>query len=116
MNATTYPQVAFPGRGDCNSLSPVSPGGQDVRLAAPGSSPGPQEEARAPLRVVAADGDPDARAFYRGALPGLGHEAVVAETGPQLVEQCRLLRPDLVIADVQLPGMDAIAAADEVCR
>src|SRR5204863_268066 len=55
-------------------------------------------------------------ADYEEALPALGHEVRVARSGPELVEQYRMLRPGLVVADILLPGMDGIAAADEVCR
>jgi AmiR/NasT family two-component response regulator len=73
-------------------------------------------ESRSSLRIVVADADPSALAFYREALGDVGHELCFARSGPHLVEQCRLLRPDLVIVGVRLDGMDGIAAADEICR
>jgi response regulator NasT len=69
-----------------------------------------------PLRVLAASGDPAVRGLYESALPGLGHQVSVAAKGRQLVEQCRLLRPDLVITEVGLAELDGIAVAEEVCR
>jgi response regulator NasT len=70
-----------------------------------------------PLRIVVADDERDVREFFQEALPRLGHEVVAAaETGRQLVEQCRLLHPNLVLADVKMPDMDGIEAALVVNR
>ena len=67
------------------------------------------------LRIAVADDERDMRQFYHELLPPLGHEVVaVTETGRQLVEQCRAVRPDLVIADVRMPDMDGLAAAGAV--
>jgi response regulator NasT len=66
--------------------------------------------------VVAAHADPAVAAFYRAALPRLGHRVQVARTGPDLVEACRLLGPDVVVTAPDLPGLDGLAAAEAVCR
>jgi AmiR/NasT family two-component response regulator len=69
-----------------------------------------------PLRIALAHDDPALLRSYQEALARLGHHACVALSGRQLVEQCLLLRPDLVIAGVRLPGLDGVAAAEEICR
>jgi CheY-like chemotaxis protein len=84
--------------------------------AEPRAALNPRPAKTPPLRVVAADGDPGERRFYAEALARLGHEAYLAESGPQLVAQCRLLEPDLVVAAARLPGLDGLAAAEELCR
>jgi AmiR/NasT family two-component response regulator len=64
------------------------------------------------LRIAVADDEPDMRDYYKAILPGLGHEVVtVAESGRELVEQCRTSQPDLVISDIRMPDMDGIDAA-----
>lgn len=69
------------------------------------------------LRIAVADDEADTRQFFRELLPRLGHEVVgVAETGQQLVEQCRASRPNLVITDVRMPDMDGVRAAEEINR
>jgi two-component system, response regulator PdtaR len=73
----------------------------------------PKSEA---LRVIVADADRAEHAFYQETFAAHGHEACYALSGPHLVELCRLSRPDLVIAEVRLPGMDGISAAEEVCK
>ncbi len=83
-----------------------------------GKLPAPFGDGRSPrlLRIIVADDDPTMRQFYERVLPALGHQACVARSGRQLVEQCRLLRPDLVISEAKLPDLDGIEAAEEVCR
>ncbi len=67
------------------------------------------------LRVVVADDEPDMRRFFQEVIPLLGHEvAGVAETGQALVEKCIAVRPDLAVADIKMPDMDGIAAAEAV--
>src|SRR3954451_17605055 len=40
-----------------------------------------------------------------------GHEIVTAESGPLGLELAARIRPDLILLDVQLPGMDGHAVA-----
>ena len=69
------------------------------------------------LRIAVADDEADMRDFLEKALPRLGHQVVaVAEDGAQLVELCRQTRPDLVITDIKMPGLDGIEASNQICR
>ena len=69
------------------------------------------------LRIVVADDESDMRDFFEKMLPRCGHQVVaVAETGRELVEHCRELKPDLVITDIKMPDMDGIDASSEICR
>jgi two-component system, response regulator PdtaR len=64
------------------------------------------------LRIVVADDEMDVRDYYRKILPRLGHTVVAsAENGEELIAHCRFYRPDLVITDIKMPGMDGIDAA-----
>src|SRR5439155_13591449 len=85
------------------------------RLTAAVPPTGPGGQAR-PLRVVVADADPAVCQLYDQALPALGHQVCVAQSGRQLVELCRAVRPDLVVADFRLPDLDGIRASAEACR
>lgn len=68
-----------------------------------------------PLNIVVADDEPDMQDYFRMMLPRLGHRVVaVAGSGPELIEHCRALAPDLVITDIHMPGMDGIDAAAKV--
>jgi AmiR/NasT family two-component response regulator len=65
-----------------------------------------------PLRIAVADDEPDMRDYFAKILPRLGHQVVAqARDGRELLEQCRALRPDLVITDIKMPEMDGIDAA-----
>src|SRR5205085_290068 len=69
------------------------------------------------LRIVVADDEVDTREFFERYLPRLGHQVVaVAENGPELVERCRQSKPDLVITDLRMPGLDGLAAVEAVFR
>jgi response regulator NasT len=68
------------------------------------------------LRVAVADDERDTREYLQELLTRLGHQVVAADTGKQLLEQCRLLGPDLIITDIKMPDMDGIEAATAVSR
>jgi DNA-binding LytR/AlgR family response regulator len=60
------------------------------------------------LRALIVDDEPVARQVLREELAELPGVALVgeAENGPRAVQQIRDLQPDLVLLDVQMPGMD----------
>ena len=65
------------------------------------------------LRISVADDEQDMRDFFERMLPLLGHHVVsIAETGKELVEHCRALKPDLIITDIKMPDMDGIEATN----
>lgn len=69
------------------------------------------------LRIAVADDEPDMRDYYAAILPRLGHEVVAVCTGgDELVDHCRATRPDLIIADIKMDGIDGIEAADRIYR
>lgn len=69
------------------------------------------------LRIAVADDESDMRDYLATILPRLGHEVtVVARNGRDLIDQCRHLHPDLLIADIKMPDMDGIDAVAEICR
>jgi response regulator NasT len=69
------------------------------------------------LRIAVADDEPDMRDYFKKSLSRLGHQVVaVAQNGRELVEQCRAVRPDLVITDIKMPDMDGIDAATQIDR
>jgi response regulator NasT len=64
------------------------------------------------LRIAIADDEPRVCQFLEESLRALGHQVIcTANTGQELVEQCRGARPDLVITDIKMPGVDGIDAA-----
>jgi response regulator NasT len=67
-----------------------------------------------PLRIAVAEDERDTREYLRELLQRLGHKVVTAASGRQLVEQCRLLHPDLILTDIKMPDLDGIEAAVQV--
>ncbi|MFJ5560008.1 response regulator [Streptomyces sp. NPDC093250] len=65
-----------------------------------------------PLRVVVADDNPVVRAGLTALLTGREDITVVAEAadGRQAYEAAHLHRPDVVLLDVRMPGVDGISA------
>ena len=67
------------------------------------------------LRIAVADDEQELRDYYREVLVALGHEVVaLAKNGADLVKSCLASKPDLVITDIKMPGMDGIDAAIEI--
>lgn len=64
------------------------------------------------IRVIIAEDDPIQRKDLREMLEGLGY-LVVGDVGDGVsaVNLARELRPDIVIMDIKMPGMDGIEAA-----
>src|SRR5438045_2413096 len=66
------------------------------------------------LRILIADDDRDTTASLAALLRDEGHDVHTAARGDELLALCSALRPDVVIADIELPGMSGYAVAQEV--
>jgi DNA-binding response OmpR family regulator len=88
----------------------VSSKNPPLRVIATGES----SKARKWLRVLIADDDRDTASMLAMVLREEGHEALVSLRGDEALETSRLFRPDVVIADVNMPGMSGHALAREL--
>ncbi|HTE17475.1 MAG TPA: PAS domain S-box protein, partial [Armatimonadota bacterium] len=71
-----------------------------------------QEPAPArPLRILLAEDDPINQLVARRLLEKHGHSVAVVESGPQVLQALERERFDLVLMDVQMPGMSGIETA-----
>jgi two-component system sensor histidine kinase/response regulator len=75
---------------------------------------GAREEGGGMARVLLIDDDDMLRDVYAEMLDATGHQAMRAGTGATGIEMIRSTRPDLVICDVNMPGMDGYAVLDAV--
>ncbi len=60
--------------------------------------------------MLVVDDEPQIRRIMRTTLTGAGYEVDDAKTGEQALEKLREFRPDLVLLDINMPGMGGIAA------
>jgi two-component system, response regulator PdtaR len=69
------------------------------------------------LRVALADDDAKDRIAVKNMLESLGHD-VVAEAcnGEQLIETVAKNKPDLIVTDLHMPGLDGLEAADVIAE
>lgn len=63
-------------------------------------------------RILVADDDPNVRLMISGLLARGPYEVTQAVDGDQALAMTRSSRPDLVVLDVMMPGIDGF----EVCR
>ncbi|MFJ3880252.1 response regulator transcription factor [Streptomyces sp. NPDC090077] len=77
-----------------------------------GSAPGPAPGGGVAGRILVVDDDPTVSEVVAGYLQRAGFTVHRAADGPAALEAAARHRPDLVVLDLMLPGMDGL----EVCR
>jgi signal transduction histidine kinase len=91
------------GRGQGSEFVVRLPVGQP---AAPTDAAESRRATAPPRRILVIEDDPDVREMFRLSLELEGHRVEVAEDGPRGIELARARRPEVVIVDIGLPGMD----------
>ena len=69
-----------------------------------------------PSRILVVDDNVDTARGMARLLKLLGHEVAVAHDGPEGIEAARRHRPDFVLLDIGLPGMDGYEVASRLRR
>lgn len=69
-------------------------------------------DAGTPMRILIAEDDAVSRRLLQAAVERLGHECSVAADGEQAWELWRAARPQVLISDWMMPGIDGV----ELCR
>ena len=63
-------------------------------------------------RILVVDDEPQIRRVMRMALTGQGYETVEARSGEEALDRFRETRPDLVLLDLNMPGIGGL----DTCR
>jgi two-component system response regulator (stage 0 sporulation protein F) len=66
--------------------------------------------------ILIVDDDDDVRAMITRALHELGYPSVEAENGAKALALLKEVKPDIVILDYVMPGMDGAEVAREIAR
>ena len=87
----------------------------------PGTQPPPRKPhvsspTAASLTLLAVDDDPTTRKLVQAVLGKQGYRVLVAENGASGVAAFLEHRPDLVLMDVQMPGVDGFEACGQIRR
>ena len=64
--------------------------------------------------ILLVDDDPDIREFISFNLVKEGFKVETAKNGLEGVEMCKKFKPDLVLLDVMMPGMDGMEACEAI--
>jgi len=99
-----------PGRGSIFSLRLRSVPAPAIR--APHRPPAARPEAH--RRIVIVEPDPDLRTILRSLLETSGHEVTEAADGPSAFASAVRVRPDVMLVDLELAGLDGYELAQRL--
>ena len=66
--------------------------------------------------ILVVDDEPQIRRVLRSTLSFRGYEISEAKSGEEALELARKLKPDLILLDVNLPGISGIETCKEIRR
>ncbi len=67
-------------------------------------------------RVLVVDDDDSLRLLYTSELEDEGYEIDAVSSGKEALEYIEAGRPDVVILDIKMEGMDGLAVLDEIMK
>ena len=65
-------------------------------------------------RILIADDEPNIRLLYKNELEADGFDVILASDGREAVAKAESERPDLVVLDIRMPGMDGVEALGRI--
>lgn len=65
-------------------------------------------------RILVVDDEKHIRELYRSELEDEGYSVILAASGKEALEEIQSSPPDLIVLDIQMPGMDGIETLEKV--
>jgi DNA-binding response OmpR family regulator len=65
-------------------------------------------------KILVVDDDPEISSLVQYTLESLGHEVKVCDNGREVVDTLRAYKPELLVLDVMLPGVDGYSLATQI--
>lgn len=65
-------------------------------------------------KILVVDDEKEVGEFLRDYFADLGFQTCAVTSGKAAIEKAQTLKPDLIILDVQMPGMDGVKVLEEV--
>jgi len=65
-------------------------------------------------KLLVVDDDKNLRLLYEQELSDDGHQVTLAGGGPEALDYLKTNRPDLIVLDISMPGMDGIEALGKI--
>ncbi len=65
-------------------------------------------------KLLIVDDESHIRELYKAEFDMEGYEVVLASSGPEALSMIENSKPDLVVLDIRMPGMDGIEAMGEI--
>jgi CheY-like chemotaxis protein len=114
MMGGTVATTSTPGLGSRFTISIPSRFVERGELAAAATESDSAEAARAPLRILVAEDNDVNQILISAVLARMGHVVHLVADGHQAVEAVRRGDYDLVLMDLQMPGMDGMEATQAI--
>ncbi len=67
-------------------------------------------------KILAVDDDPEISSLVQYALESLGHEVKVCDNGRDVMDALKSFKPELLILDVMLPGVDGYSLTNQIAE
>ena len=65
-------------------------------------------------KLLVVDDDRNQGLLYKIDLEDAGHEVTLAASGPEGLDALKVSRPDLIVLDISMPGMDGIETLGKI--